>query len=311
MQDNSIIISAIICTHNRPEYLRKSLKSLINQNFPKESYEIIVVDNASAPDTENLIEEFPRNQNLRYIYEPILGLSQARNTGYKAAKGRYVAYLDDDAIAFNSWLNNIINAFEKSKIKPKCVGGRIEPIWELPKPRWLYKELEVFLSVLDYSDKAEILDKQQNLFGTNIAFVRKILEDLGGFSVSLGRVGERLISGDEILLQDKIRNLGYKVVYDPKISVEHHIPESRLNKQWFLKRMYYEGVSNALLEIYRYNPSKPKRIWLAAKKILSSVIPLKEMLQRFVLTKSLGWFYYKCLLTIRMGYAACILYSKN
>lgn len=307
MESESVKISAVICTHNRAKYLYEAVKSLVDQNLPKEFYEIIIVDNSSIPSAKGLNEEFRKVRNLKYIYEPILGLSQARNRGWKIAKGEYVAYLDDDAIASKDWLKNILDASENTGIKPGCVGGKIGPIWELSRPRWIHKELEVFLSILDYSDKPKILDEGQNLFGTNIAFPRKVLEEFAGFSTSLGREGERLVSGEEALLQQKIRDSGYKIFYDPKISVKHHILESRLNKKWFIKRMYYEGISNALMDIYIKNPSNLNKLWLAIKKILSFVILLKEMICHLVRNRDPKWFFYRCISMIRMGYIARIL----
>lgn len=310
MTGKSIKISAIICTYNRNTYLREAIKSLVNQNLPKEFYEVIIVDNASNSNVKELVDEFSEVWNLTYIYEPTTGLSQARNRGWKAARGEYVAYLDDDAIASKDWLKNILDVFEKTEIKLGCVGGKIEPIWELPRPSWLYKELEVLLTILDYSDNPKILDMNQNLFGTNIAFLKQILKDAGGFNTAFGRKGKSLISGEEALLQEIIRSSGYKVLYDPNIFVQHHILKSRLNKKWFIKRSYCEGVSNALIEIYKTNPSKPAKIWRAIKEILSFRTPLREMMNLLISHKNPKWFFYKCILTIKIGYISRILNLK-
>lgn len=229
----------------------ETINNLANQSLPKEFYEIIIVDNALIPSAKESINKFMEMQNLRYIHEPILGLSQARNSGWKNATGEYVAYLDDDAIASEDWLRNILEAFEEIDIKLGCVGGKIEPIWQVPKPRWLNKELEVFLTILGYSNNPKILYERHNLFGTNMAFPKKVLKDIGGFNTYLGTKGKSLISGEEALSQEKIRRLGYEVRYDLKISVKYHILKSRLDKKWFIKRVFYEGVSNALIEIYK------------------------------------------------------------
>src|SRR3990170_3383610 len=120
----SILISAIVCTHNRAPYLFKALRSLDNQTLDSALYEVIVVDNASKDNTKEVFREFSGKTNWRYIYEPDIGLSRARNTGWRNAHGAYIAYLDDDAVACPEWLENIINVFETFKPSPASVWGR-------------------------------------------------------------------------------------------------------------------------------------------------------------------------------------------
>ena len=86
MKNKSVKISAVICTHSHTNYLYKAIKSLINQNLPKELYEIMIVDNNPLSNTKKLIKDFSRVKNLKYVHEPILGISQARNTGWKMQK---------------------------------------------------------------------------------------------------------------------------------------------------------------------------------------------------------------------------------
>ena len=94
----TIKISAIICTHNRAHLIYDTIDSLLQQNFSKNSYEIIVVDNASYDNTQNLIQErYGKAENLKYIFEKNLGLSYARNTGWQNANGQFIAFIDDDA----------------------------------------------------------------------------------------------------------------------------------------------------------------------------------------------------------------------
>ncbi|MGB5916428.1 MAG: glycosyltransferase family A protein, partial [Phormidesmis sp.] len=98
------LISAIICTHNREQYLGAAIDSLLAQTL--DCYEIIVVDNASTDATAAIAKSRvdsaannAANTKVRYIYEPTLGLSVARNRGAKEAQGEILAYLDDDAEA--------------------------------------------------------------------------------------------------------------------------------------------------------------------------------------------------------------------
>jgi len=128
-------VSVVICTLDRPHYLRLATQSVVSQALARDRYELLIVDNGSTDETERMIRtEFGSVPNLRYIREPILGLSRARNTGWTQASGEFVAYLDDDAVAVPYWLEKILHVFETVRPMPGCVGGRIEPLWEVTPP---------------------------------------------------------------------------------------------------------------------------------------------------------------------------------
>ncbi|MGD8380729.1 MAG: glycosyltransferase, partial [Syntrophobacterales bacterium] len=95
-----IKISVIVCTYNRAELLGGTLRTLCHQTLDTSEYEVIVVDNNSTDNTREVVDEFcRRSSNVRYCFEPQQGLSHARNQGLQEAKGKYVAYIDDDARA--------------------------------------------------------------------------------------------------------------------------------------------------------------------------------------------------------------------
>lgn len=97
------LISAIICTHNRDNYLGAAIDSLLTQDFAS-GFEVIVVDNGSSDRTRSVVEQRANHPHLKYVYEPVIGLSVARNTGAQVASSEILAYLDDDAVASRGWL---------------------------------------------------------------------------------------------------------------------------------------------------------------------------------------------------------------
>lgn len=271
----SILISAIICTHNRSDYLAKAIQSLIDQNMPKDKYEIIIVDNCSTDSTRKITEQFLcESRNIRYIYEPTLGLSYARNAGWQNARGKYVAYLDDDAIACTSWLAKILEVFETTTPRPGCVGGKTKPLWEGTRPSWLSDWLLHGLAIIDWSEVPHALTNLsvEWLVGANIAFPIDILKSVGGFTSKLDRVGKSLLSSGDVFLEKQIMEMGYSCFYHPDIAIEHHIFTSRLSKSWFLRRYYWQGVSDAIMKMLQERPSVPNRI-------CSAVSNLKELLR--------------------------------
>lgn len=256
-------ISAIICTHNRSAYLRKAISSLVAQTLPIEEYEVIVVDNASTDNTRAVVDAFAGAPNLRYIHEPVLGLSQARNTGWRSAKGEYVAFLDDDAMACAEWLERILQAFETVQPQPGAVGGKVVPIWENPRPDWLPKEVEPSLTIIDWSpDPLFLTEAHQFLAGVNVAYPRRLLVSAGGFSTELGRKGANLLSSEEYLIERYLRRSALGVYYDPRIAVQHHIPAQRLTAKWLCRRYFWQGASFQMIQLLETSPGMSRRHYL-------------------------------------------------
>ncbi|HBB31244.1 MAG TPA: glycosyl transferase family 2 [Cyanobacteria bacterium UBA8803] len=296
-------ISAIICTHNRAKYLHKAIQSLVEQTLNRELYEILVIDNRSSDNTKQVVtEEFAHVGNLRYLYEPILGLSQARNTGWQQAKGEYVAYLDDDAIAYPPWLENILTAFKTITPQPGCVGGKIEPIWEDQKPDWLPPQFLPYLTIIDWSDVPIILDSNQYIGGANMAFPKFLLAAVGGFDINLGRRGRNLMSNEELLMRDLLKERDYAIYYDPAICVRHHIDPSRLTKDWFIQRHYWQGVSDAVTLIRRQSLNVRQRISLGMTKLNKLLKSPKKFAYLVLPTPNVNRLWLKCDTWKQLGY---------
>jgi glycosyltransferase involved in cell wall biosynthesis len=304
-----IHISAVICTHNRSGYLRKALQSLARQTLPTESHEIVVVDNGSTDATRDVCAEFSDVKNLRYIYEPTIGLSHARNTGWRSARGRYVAYLDDDAVACPVWLERIVEVFETVRPRPGCVGGKVEPIWEAPRPAWLSDRIKSALTIADWSDHPHALTDlgKEWLVGANIAFPVEVLEQVGGFTPRLGRIGTHLLSGEEVLLSRQALKAGYSCFYHPEIAVRHHIPEHRLEKGWFLRRYYWQGITDASIQLIEEPLPRRARAALAASKVWELMRAPAQLLKILSVTNHPGQFTDRCLHLFTVGQIAGLL----
>jgi hypothetical protein len=112
---------------------------------------------------------------------------------------------------------------------------------------------------------------RQNLVGANIAFATAALNQVGGFTAGLDRVGTNLLSGGEMLLQLQLEDLGLPIYYEPRAVVDHLVPESRLTTSWLLSRCYWGGVSEALTIGFR----KPQRL---AERLRLSAYALRAFL---------------------------------
>lgn len=247
MSDPQISISAIICTHNREQYLEAAIDSLLAQDFP--NYEVIVVDNASRDRTRAIVEAKLPHPRLHYIYEPVLGLSVARNTGFKAAKGEILAYLDDDAVATPQWLSVLWAAYQEND-KLAIAGGKVTLLWPegITPPQWLSPGLSGNLGAYDLGNEVvKIVQPGLTPRGLNYSIRREFLENIGGFDVNLGRIGKNLLSNEELHMTELALKQGWEVAYLPNALVAHNVAIERLKPSWFLSRGWWQGVS----ECYR------------------------------------------------------------
>ncbi len=301
-------VSVVVCTYNRASYLRKAIQSLVDQTCAADRFELLVIDNASTDHTKRVTcEEFAGQPNLRYVYEPVSGLSKARNTGLAEAKSDIVAYLDDDAIADPDWVERTIDAFEQGGEKLGAIGGKADLIWEAPRPDWVPEHLEFVLTRLDISSTPITLAPHQTFVGANMAFRRSVLEQVGGFNEKLGRTGKKLISNEELLLQREIDRRGYTRLYDPTIRVHHHVPVDRLDQDWFLRRFYWQGASDAIMQARGESLRPHWRLRLAARVIKSLLSRPRNLVRLMRATDSPDTFGAKCINMKDVGFVCGML----
>ena len=296
------LISVIICTRNRALLLRKAISSVVSQDFPKTDYDVVIVDNGSTDQTPEIVQEFHDRARIRYVYEERIGLCIARNAGWRAAEGRYVAFLDDDAIACPGWLDAIRVAFEDAILG--VVGGRVTPIWERKPPSWLANEIAGSLTIIDWGpvDKNIKDIRREWLVGANMALPKAILIEIGGFHPWLDRVGTNLLSSGDVFLQKEIIRRGFCCRYVPSIAVEHLVPASRLDQRWFLRRFFWQGVSDAVMYLIENSPSPRKRLCLAAYRSMTLTRSWRRLTALPLRTEQPEAFKDKCFVLIDLGF---------
>ncbi|HEY9644832.1 MAG TPA: glycosyltransferase [Chroococcidiopsis sp.] len=243
------LISVAVCTFNRADRLVLALDGLRQQSLPVEQFEVLVVDNASTDHTKAVCDRYLTEMpNLRYLYEPVKGLSKARNTAIAHSQADYIAYLDDDAIPAPAWVQAIVETFSTVEPAPVSVGGPIYPLWEIPKPVWVHKYMEGVFTILDCGNEPMWFKKNQFPYGANMAYHKPSLEAAGSFSEKLGRQGKNLLSHEEYLLNLTLEQQGGRFYYNPKAAVQHWVPKERIDPHWLIRRSYWQGRSEALVE---------------------------------------------------------------
>ncbi|WP_428929892.1 glycosyltransferase family 2 protein [Marinibacterium sp. SX1] len=242
-------IAAAICTYNRHDLLALAIDSCLAQDMALSDYEIIVVDN--SPDhaaAAQFGEAYKDRPNLTYMVEKTPGLSNARNVAARHTRADVIAYLDDDAIAKPNWLRELVRAFESFGPSAMIAGGKISPIWDVPRPAWLGDSKLGHVSVVDWGGATRVIKRNEWIAGANISFRRAPLLQIGGFDTELGRKGPEssLLSNEETDVLRKLSDLGGLALYVPEAEVDHLVDRRRLDQMWFRRRSAWQAVSDSI-----------------------------------------------------------------
>jgi glycosyltransferase involved in cell wall biosynthesis len=241
-----MLITVIVCTHNRARLLTGCLQSLADQTMPVGHYEVIVVESSCTDHTSAVAERFVEAcANFRTIRELQPGKSRASNAGLRFARGTHVAFIDDDARAPRPWIEQIADAFSNTAPAPAVVAGRIQSIYERPPPAWWKSVTEE--GVL----KPRFLKPRWDLYrvcGSNLAFNKEALLECGGFAEQHGPVGGRFRLGEDTEATVRVAARYPRVWYDPSITVEHWVPAEKMTLRYLVWRGYLSGVAISEIE---------------------------------------------------------------
>lgn len=206
-------VTVAICTRDRSAELAECLGSL--GRTP--AIEVLVVDSAPSDDAARRVSE---SAGVRYVLEPVPGLSRARNIAWKLAQAGIVAYLDDDARPEPGWLQALIRPFSDASVM--AATGQILP------PYFHSAGREGFRLDAEGHDW-----KERTLFGgagsgANMAFRRSFLEHWGGFDETIGR-GRILSGGEEHEAFFCVLDQGFVLAYEPDAVVHHPYDGSQVS----------------------------------------------------------------------------------
>lgn len=242
------MLSIVICTYNRAFILPDCLESLVSQHTQETPFELIVVDNNSSDHTRQLVKSYQTTYPfIKYVIEPKQGLSFARNTGFRVATGKWIGYIDDDAKARMDLISIVFDIIQNNK-EFDAFGGMYYPWYKYGKPRWLP---DTFGKKVPLSEKRQVVN--EGFLSGGIIFVpKKILQNLGGFNTRLG-MNKKPGYGEETELQIRMRDLGYKIGFDPNLIIDHCVMPHKLNASWHLKEAFVRGRDSLSNNNYHLN----------------------------------------------------------
>lgn len=232
------MISVIISSYNRADYIINAIDSLYNQTIDKTGYEIIVVDNNSTDNTESLCRQYiatHTDTRIIFLKETSQGSSYSRNAGARAARGELLTFIDDDAVAFPDFLEKIMAFFT---VHPEAggLGGPIIPKYLPAEPDWMSYYVSSLVANFDYSNRVTEFSATRYPFEPNMTVTRKAFFDINGFDTSLpGVVGKLRIGGEGKDFFFRMKALGYRIFYDPSVKVHHVVEVKKLTPEYLYR----------------------------------------------------------------------------
>ena len=173
------MVSVIVPTKDRPQMLKQALQSILCQTYP--NFEIIVINDGGEDITE-MIGPLNTRNNIRCIrHETSRERSAARNSGLKAAQGKYIAYLDDDDRFYPDHLRILVNFLESHKVKAAYTDA-YRALEELENNAYVVKQRQLLYSCAFDPDRLLV----ENLFPTLcVMHARECLEETGLFDETM------------------------------------------------------------------------------------------------------------------------------
>lgn len=211
MGNQGLQFSVVVPTRDRPVQLRNCVQALAALQYERKSFEVIVVDAGSSADLDPVLAPFSGPLDLRLHRLPPCGPAIARNAGVALARGRFLAFTDDDCAPAPDWLEALERRLRQH---PDCaVGGRT--VNGLSGN--LYACASQLLVDFLYSYYNASPAQARLLISNNLAFPAERLRAVGGFDPAFRRAG-----GEDRDLCDRWLGRGHQMVYAPEAVVHHY-----------------------------------------------------------------------------------------
>jgi len=252
-------ISVVICAHNpRPDFLRRVLDALKEQQLPQEHWEVLLIDNASKQPLA-ASADLSWHPHARHVRENELGLTAARLRGIKESNGGLLVFVDDDNVLQSNYLPECL-ALSKNYPFIGAMGGQVIPEYEVPPG----EDIKPFLHYLlirkfDEAKWSNLLNfHATSPCGAGMCIRREVVNAYSQLVAAdprrkeLDRKGDCIFAGGDSDMALCSRRVGLGTGIFPTLRLIHLIPQTRLTQNFFLKAAYGGGYSFTLLD-YLYS----------------------------------------------------------
>jgi len=251
-------VSVIVCCHNSARLLPDTLAGLATQRFnaSRPACEIVVIDNASTDQTAAVaLASWPADCAipLKIVREPTLGLTAARLRGIAEASYEFICFVDDDNRVSPDWIETIFQVMIAHPEIGAC-GGQVQAAPETDLPPW-FDRFQNYYAVGQQGGAGDVTEARGYLWGAGLCLRKtawdKLAENHFTFLLS-DRSGNSLSSGGDAELCYALRLSGWKLWYEPQLTMSHFLPAARL--QWsYLRRLSRAfGAATLSLDAYEF-----------------------------------------------------------
>lgn len=261
-------LSVCICTLNRVDFLKRTLRSLALQELPAGSdLEIIVVDNDAAGSARAVVQDFASSHTdirVDYSIQAEQNISLARNQSVARATGEFLFFIDDDEIAQPGWMQTMYLAL--LEFDADAISSDVRAMYDTGTPGWV-KESGFFERRAPKAGQVFRISRQGNCLIRRRALMPYMHGGSGPFAPEFGKSG-----GEDALLFRTMMRDGFKLTGCPDAIVHEWVPAERGNLPWMLARAKRMGSTYVEVELIVAQQDSPI-VWpaLLAKASLQAL----------------------------------------
>lgn len=253
MPEDKYLFSVIVPTFNRSDEIQELLASLRLQTISSNEFEIIIVDDGSTDNTEQIIQQFIDDSefDIKFIKQDHKGPGEARNLGMENAQGRYYIFVDSDCIADENWLLNCKHGIQE--INPAGFGGpdKVLPNF-LPVQKAIDYSMTSFITTGGIRGHSEKKISKYYPRSFNMGVRSDIVKKIGGMG--------KLRHGQDIEFSHRVISTGEPVIKISDAIVYHkrRIGIKKFYKQvfnWGVARINLYKIDSGMLELVHFFPA--------------------------------------------------------
>ena len=242
---SALKVTVAIPTYNRADFLRQTLAGIAAQQFPRDHFEVLVIDNNSTDHTRAVVAEFAAATPApRYLLEKQQGLDYARNRAIAEARGEIIVFGDDDILVQPDWLAQMAVPLlaDAATQRIGAIGGEVIPVFPDGLPDWVRE----WHAPLAFRTDTGPLEAKHSPMGANLAFPRWVFAQLGNFHTALDRAAGNYFSGGDSEMIRRVRAAGFEVWFAPAAAVRHQMPASRTTFRYARRHAFDSARSRVI-----------------------------------------------------------------
>ncbi len=276
-------ITIAIPTYNGASRLPQVLEKLLTQTGVENiKWEIVVINNNSSDNTYAVIQNYQKifnlNCPLRYFIEPMQGIPFARQRAVSEARGKFIAFIDDDNLPAPDW---VLAAYTFGKEHPLAGAwsGQIHGEYEVEPPK-NFEKIQAFLAIREHGSQAYLFEPNNLRLppGAGLVVRKKAWCEAVPSTLSLhGRLPGLFVAGDDYEALLYIHKANWDIWYNPAMHINHRIPHWRLEKDYLLTLARGCGLCTCQLRFI--NTNKWQKPIVFFRTFLSN---LHRLIQHFI-----------------------------